>query len=814
MNKKSGSIIVLLLAATDLVLSLLFFILLANHDQTSKEIFSFTFGSSTFDLIVWSCLRFCIILGGIVGVLRNEIFGVRRIRKSSKLSVYYGCGQAIYMVLKIMMFTEDNFEKMNKRVWLLLGLSLVTCITPYICWKVLGSIKMSLKKKSFASLNNCDKENESSDSGSTKSLDGEKDDEEENLNPLDKEASQKFSSTYSIKTLLSLAKPDSLYFLLAVFFLMICSAAQVFLPYYTGQVLNYIVIDQSVEKFKEAMLYMALITLLAGFSSGMRAGIFTLAFARYVLRLQNLLFNRIMHMEIGFFDVRKTGEITSRLTSDCTKVGDGIGLNLNIFLRSSLRVIGILIFMVKISWQLSIVTLVSVPIIAILSEAFGNRYRKLSEQVQSSLAHANESAEEAISCMRTVRSFAAEEEEIDRYSQRLQKTYKLREKEAVLVCLYRWSTELTDLAMMLIILYFGGHLVIRNQLSGGSLVSFILYSMDLGFAIEDIGDVYTGLMEAVGASKKILVYINRKSKINNNGTLSPGNGIEGDIDFKEVSFSYPSRPDVPVLDKINFSVKKGEIVALVGPSGGGKSSIINLLERFYEPSSGDILIDNVNVSNYDHGFIHNKMSLVQQEPVLFARKINENINYGLNPKADETTVKEAAIMANAHEFIANLPEMYNTETGEKGVQLSGGQKQRVAIARSLIRNPSILILDEATSALDSESEYIVQQAINKNLSGRTVVLIAHRLSTVEKADKILVIEKGSIVEEGNHQELIDKGGVYATLVKRQLLGFEDLKPEGLEIGSPKPGCSKDVMSSSPHSVSPSRRALHHNSVNV
>ena len=757
--------IVFLIACVDFVACLLCFLLLSTKEKINHEVFSFTYGSSTFDLVVCACLRFCMLIGVSFGLVRN-FEAARKLKNTTKLAIYYGCAQAIYVVLKIMFFTEYSMDDMDKRVWVLIGISLVTCLTPYFSWKILAQTDVSERKRQgFTSINKDDADNISIGSNNS--------DKEENLNALDKEIADQVHATRSVRTLLYLAKNDIPYIIVALISLLMCSASQIFLPYYTGEVLNYIVIDRDLEKFKESMMIMALITIAAGFFSGIRAGFFTIFFARYILRLQKVLFARIMNMEIGFFDVRKTGEITSRLTSDCTKVGDGLGLNFNIFLRSSVRVIGILIFMIKISWRLSIVTLVSVPVIAILSEAFGDKYRKLSEKVQNSLATANENAEEAISCMRTVRSFAAEEEEVERYAECLQKTYSIRRKEAYLVCVYRWSTEITDLAMFLIILYFGGQLVIRGELSGGHLVSFILYSMELGYAIDDIGNVYTGLMEAIGASKKLLVYIQREPKITYNGNFSPEGGIQGHIQFKDVSFAYPSRPDVQVLDKINFSVKKGEVVALVGPSGGGKSSIINLLEHFYEPTGGQVLIDNVDVKEYDHNFIHNAMSLVQQEPVLFARKISDNINFGLKPKADDSLIKASAVMANCHEFVEEMPEKYNTETGEKGVQLSGGQKQRVAIARALIRNPSILILDEATSALDSESEHLVQQAINKNLAGRTVLLIAHRLSTVEKADKILVIEKGKIVEEGNHQDLVERGGVYSALVKRQLLGYDE-----------------------------------------
>ncbi|XP_065667262.1 ABC-type oligopeptide transporter ABCB9 [Hydra vulgaris] len=726
-------------------------------NDISNSIFKFSIGHSTFDLLILSGLRFCILFGASIGLCCNYVLGVDRIKKWSIYVLYYSCFTALYTVVKIIYFLEDDLK--NKwKMWIAISITISSVFFTYINWFFLG---LKFNKKS--------KNNEETEVHmQSNSKEYIKRNKQNNLNVLDEMEAKKYSTSKTLLKLLKLAKYDTFYICVAFLFLILCSIGQVFLPFYTGLVLNYIIIDKSIQKFQDAILHLALVTLATGFAAGIRAGVFTFVLSRYVLRIQNLLFSAIVKMEIAFFDERNTGEITSRLTSDCTKIGDCVGLNVNIFTRNCVKVIGILFFMFKLSWKLSLLTLVSLPIVAIVSEIFGQRYRKLSEGVQNSLANANECAQEVISSIRTVRSFAAENQEIARYSERLYVTYNLRKKESFLQTFYRWSLEVTDMATSLLILFFGGDLVIKGHLIGGHLVSFILYSMELANAFDEIGDVYTGLMEAVGAARNVFVYIDRKPKIIS-GNFKPISHLRGDVVFKNVFFSYPSRPDVDVLKNITFHAKAGEVCALVGASGGGKSSVVNLLEHFYEPSSGEIFLDGFKISSFDHEFLHSKLTLVQQEPVLFARSISENIVYGLSNNVDAEEIIKAAIMANANSFICDMPEKYETQTGEKGIQLSGGQKQRIAIARALIRNPSVLVLDEATSALDTESEYLVQQAINKNLNGRTVIIIAHRLSTVEKADNIFVFDKGTIVEEGTHAYLIKSNGVYAGLVKRQML---------------------------------------------
>ncbi|XP_029089005.1 ATP-binding cassette sub-family B member 9 isoform X2 [Monodon monoceros] len=505
-------------------------------------------------------------------------------------------------------------------------------------------------------------------------------------------------------------------------------------------------------------------------SAGVRGGIFTLIFARLNIRLRNRLFRSLVSQETSFFDENRTGDLISRLTSDTTMVSDLVSQNINIFLRNAVKVTGVVVFMFSLSWQLSLVTFMGFPIIMMVSDIYGKYYKRLSKEVQNALARASSTAEEIISAMKTVRSFANEEEEAEVYSRKLQQVYKLNRKEAAAYTYYVWGSGLTLLVVQVSILYYGGHLVISGQMTSGNLISFIIYEFVLGDCMESVGSVYSGLMQGVGAAEKVFEFIDRQPTMVHDGNLAPDH-LEGRVDFENVTFTYRTRPHTQVLQNVSFSLSPGKVTALVGPSGSGKSSCVNILENFYPLEGGRVLLDGKPISAYDHKYLHRVISLVSQEPVLFARSITDNISYGL-PAVPFEVVVEAAQKANAHGFIMELQDGYNTETGEKGAQLSGGQKQRVAMARALVRNPPVLILDEATSALDAESEFLIQQAIHGNLQKHTVLIIAHRLSTVERAHLIVVLDKGRVVQQGTHQQLLAQGGLYARLVQRQMLGLE------------------------------------------
>ncbi|KAL3072705.1 hypothetical protein niasHS_017679 [Heterodera schachtii] len=537
--------------------------------------------------------------------------------------------------------------------------------------------------------------------------------------------------------------------------LFIYSLTRIFIPYFTGQVIASVV-SSSGDKYAslissvKLMLFISVISAMAG---GLRGGSFEYAYSRF---------------EVAFFDNHKTGEITSRLTADTTTMSDTIALNVNIFLRNTVQMGGSMLFMMTLCWRLSLVPFIVVPIILVASKIFGIYYDFLSEKAQDAVAYSNDVAEEVLSTMRTVRSFACEEYECIRFYDKLTDTLLVTKRKAVAYVAYLW---LFQTIINVAVLWYGGHLVLTGQLQKDLLVSFLLYQMQLADNIRQLGEVWTGLMQSVGASRKVFEYIDRKPDIDTNGTYAPDK-LEGRIEFQNVHFAYPTRPDNPILRGLSFTVEPGEVVALVGPSGSGKSSCIALLEHFYAPEGGKVLVDGVPIGEFDHHYIHNKLALVGQEPILFARSVAENIAYGLE-RCTIVDVVEAAKMANAHTFIQQTRDQYETNVGEKGSQMSGGQKQRIAIARALVRRPAILLLDEATSALDTESEHLVQEAIYKNLKGRSVILIAHRLSTVEKADKIVVISRGRLEQIGTHEQLLAQEGMYRSLVQRQMISVGD-----------------------------------------
>ncbi|XP_076027096.1 ABC-type oligopeptide transporter ABCB9 isoform X2 [Genypterus blacodes] len=577
------------------------------------------------------------------------------------------------------------------------------------------------------------------------------------------------SSGATMGRLLGYCRKDSWLLFVAVVFLIISAVCGSFIPLYYGKAIDSI-IQKKAEAFSTHVVTVLVLAIVSSFAVGVRGGVFTLTFARLNLRLRNNLFRTLMKQDIAFFDENHTGDIISRLTADTTQVSDIISQNVNIFLRSFIKGVGFFIFMFGLSWKLTVVTIMGFPFIGLVSNLYGEYYKKLTKEVQSTLAEANKVAEETISAMRTVRSFANEGGEADSYHVKLMVMFQLNKKQAIAYACYMWSSCTSELALELAILYYGGHLVLTSQLSSGDLTAFFIYVLELGECLESIASVYTGLMQGAGAAEKVFEYLDRKPKHPADGTEAP-DSCSGLVEFKDVRFAYPTRPDNDILKGVSFTLCPGEVTALVGPSGSGKSSCVSLLENFYPPQQGQVLLDGKPVHTLRPDYLHSKVALVGQEPVLFARTVEENVTYGLTDVPVEAVV-EAATRANAHDFVSSLPKGYQTGVGEKGAQLSGGQKQRVAIARALIRNPKVLILDEATSALDAESEHIVQQALNNVIREHTVLVVTHRLSTVKKADKIIVIDKGCVVEQGPHNQLMATEGLYSKLVHRQVLGID------------------------------------------
>jgi subfamily B ATP-binding cassette protein MsbA len=485
-----------------------------------------------------------------------------------------------------------------------------------------------------------------------------------------------------------------------------------------------------------------------------------------VADLRKGLFKHLMSLDIRFFESRKTGEITSRLTSDISTVQGAVSQALAQFINQLITLIGGVIVIFVLNAKLTLVMLSIIPAAIIAGAYFGRKLRNISTRYQDKVAEANASADEAISGIRVVKSFTAEALESKRYSNLIADSYKVALRRAQVRALFVPSILLAMFTGIGIVLWYGSRLILLGELQWGDFISFMLLTVMVAGSIGTFTGLYSQLQESLGASKRIFDLLDLQSDLPEAVSPTPLAQIKGKVVFDKVSFRYGDRGEAWILHHLNLQANPGEVVALVGPSGAGKSTLVALIPRFYDPVEGRILLDGTDIRELSLEDLRSHIGIVPQETQLFSGSIEENIRYG-RPSASNDEVIDAARAANAHTFITEFPDGYKTIIGERGVKLSGGQRQRVAIARALLKNPRILILDEATSSLDSESEALVQEALEVLMKGRTTFVIAHRLSTIRNADKILVLDDGKIIQQGNHAELLEQGGLYKELHEKQ-----------------------------------------------
>jgi ATP-binding cassette subfamily B protein len=490
---------------------------------------------------------------------------------------------------------------------------------------------------------------------------------------------------------------------------------------------------------------------------------------RVTADIRAAVYGRVLAQSPQFFETTRTGEVLSRLTTDTTLIQTVVGTSISMGLRNALLFIGGLTMMMVTSFKLAAIIIVMLLAVVLPIVLFGRRVRKLSRASQDRIADASAIAGEVLNAMPTVQAFTQEAAESARFGAAVDSAFSTAIRRV------RARSLLTVIAILLVfgaivfVLWLGAHAVIEGRMTGGDLGQFILYAALVAGAIGGLAEVLGDVQRAAGATERLLELFSAESPIQSPATaqaLPPRTAQGAALTLAEVSFHYPSRPLSAALDHISLDIRPGETIAVVGPSGAGKTTLFQLLLRFYDPQQGRITLDGVDIRELALTDLRNAIGIVPQDSVTFSANALENIRYG-RPDASDAEVVAAARLAAAHEFIEKLPEGYQSFLGERGVRLSGGQRQRIAIARAMLKNPPLLLLDEATSALDAESERLVQGALEAAMQGRTTLIIAHRLATVQRADRIIVMEDGRIVETGTHAALVAKGGLYAHLAALQ-----------------------------------------------
>jgi len=557
---------------------------------------------------------------------------------------------------------------------------------------------------------------------------------------------------------------------LAVGLLLLFVSSMVFMifPFLSGELINIAQGKSNYDLTLQQVGYFLIAVLVAqGFVSYFRVQLFAAVSELGIADVRKALYSKIITLPIVFFEKNRVGDLVSRLTADVEKLYSAFSVTIAEFIRQIIVLVSGIIILAVMAWKLSLIMLATFPLIVVGAMFFGKKIRKLSKERQDELANSNIVLSETMSTIQVVKAFTNELFEYARYGKSIDETVSVSMKYAKGRALFTVFIVTVLFGGLFFVIWMGAWLLSKGQMDAGQLVSFVVYTAVIGGAIAGLGNFYTELLGAIGATERISEILEEAGEVKIGPVNKNAKRLYGNIEFKNVHFTYPTREDVRVLKGINLSVEAGEKVALVGPSGAGKSTIVQLLLKFYNVKEGNITVDGQSIYGMNTTDYRQNIAIVPQEVMLFGGTIRENILYG-KPDATDAEIKEAARQANALEFIERFPEGFGTIVGERGIKLSGGQRQRIAIARAILKDPAILLLDEATSSLDAESEKVVQEALDKLMEGRTSIIIAHRLATVRNVDKICVIDGGRIVEEGTHEELSAMSdGLYNSLAKLQ-----------------------------------------------
>jgi ATP-binding cassette subfamily B protein len=515
-----------------------------------------------------------------------------------------------------------------------------------------------------------------------------------------------------------------------------------------------------------------IIAALLAVGTGLRYLLVTRLGERVVADIRKAVFDRVLGMSPAFFEQLMTGEVLSRITTDTTLILSVIGSSVSIALRNLLILIGGMGLMLLTSAKLTGLVLLIVPLVIVPILTLGRRMRVLSRENQDWIAQSSGNASEALLSVQTVQAFTHEGESRARFADVTEKSHDAARRRVNTRALMTVIVIFLVFTGIVGVLWIGARDVRAGGMTAGSLVQFVIYAVMVAGAVAALSEIWGELQRAAGATERLVELLQAEDPVRDPARpVAVPRPVRGEIAFEDVQFAYPSRPGIPALDHVNLTIRPGETVALVGPSGAGKTSVIQLIQRFYDPDAGRITLDGVSLSDMARHEFRRDLALVPQDPVIFAASARDNIRFG-RLDATEAEIEAAARAANAHDFILRLPEGYDTYVGERGVMLSGGQKQRIAIARAILRDAAVLLLDEATSALDAESERAVQSAVDAMARTRTTIIVAHRLATVKKADRIVVMDQGRIVAQGTHDSLVAENGLYARLARLQFTDGE------------------------------------------